>query len=375
MAVAEADLIAGFYEAAFDGTRFPAVLRDFGAFVDGIGAVLMLWDKQAQRPALLATAGHTGADAPEAYRRHYGALDPFRPVIAGLPTDTWTTSTAHFDDRFVAHDVFFNEYLLPRGIRYMASARVVAGPRFDAFLGVHRAPRQTPFSSDEVARLGHVGRHLGRAVRAFLELSDARLAHQAATAVANHSATPALLVDAGARVLFANPAAEALLARAPSLGTRGGSVVAARDADDRRLQRLIDTAVTAGAGGEMLIRQDAAQSIGVLVIPAGPLPTLYDLAPVPAALVLLDDWARRATPSTYGLGLRFGLTDSEAALARGLIDGKRLSEIAAARHVSVETVRTQLRSLFRKTGATRQADLLRILLARSAPAPGSDAPA
>jgi len=79
--------------------------------------------------------------------------------------------------------------------------------------------------------------------------------------------------------------------------------------------------------------------------------------------VLLHDPARRVKPPVKRLRALFGLTGAEATLAQGLLDGRRLAEIAASRDVSVETVRTQLRSLFKKTGASRQADLMRILLA------------
>jgi DNA-binding CsgD family transcriptional regulator len=86
------------------------------------------------------------------------------------------------------------------------------------------------------------------------------------------------------------------------------------------------------------------------------------VAPVPVALVLLHDPARHVVHPIKRLRALFGLTEAEALLARGLLDGRRLAEIAASRDVSVETVRTQLRSLFRKTGVSRQADLMRMLL-------------
>jgi DNA-binding CsgD family transcriptional regulator len=119
-------------------------------------------------------------------------------------------------------------------------------------------------------------------------------------------------------------------------------------------------------GGEMLVGRPAGQPpIVLLIAPAGPMTTLHGLPPVSAgaALILFNDPARRARHPTKRLQALFGLTKTEVVLAPALLDGKRLAEFAASRDVSVETVRTQFQSLLKKTGASRQTDLMRILFA------------
>ena len=360
--VDEAGLIAAFYEAAFDASRFPGALRRLAEFTESVGGVLLLWDKYAAEPALLTNGGHMGADASDAYRRHYAQIDPYRPLVEILAPNRWVRCNDFFDDAYVAKSAFYNEYLGPRGTRYMASARIVADAQFDAFVGIHRGRTDEPFAPAVIERVARIGRHLGRAVEVYLEVTRTGLGRTTAAAMPEQLTTPAVLVDGGARVLFANPAAEALLARETTLGIRYGRLSAVRGGDERQLASLIGVAVTTGAGGTMVIHRSAEQApLEVLVTPAGPVSTLYNLAPTTAALVLLRD---RMVAATAGLGLRerFDLTNSEAALAQGLLDGKRLTDIAAGRRVSIETVRTQLRSLFKKTGTARQVDLLRVLL-------------
>ena len=366
--VDEAALIAGFYEAAFDAGRFPDALRRLSEFADGIGSAMLLWDRHMAAPALLANAGHMGADASEAYRRHYAQIDPYRPLVEALAPGRWTRCLDHFDDGFVARSAFFNEYLLPRGIRYIAGARIAADTQFNAFVGIHRRRADAPFSADDLQRFERVGRHLARAIEIYLEVTRTRLARSATAALPDHLATPVLLLDADARVLFASPAAEARLAREAALGIRQGRLTAVRGGDERHLSSLVGVAATSGIGGEMLIRRsDDQPPLGIVVTPAGSVTTLYNLAPTPAALVLLREHVQIPARSIDGLRRRFGLTNSEATLALGLLDGKRLSDIAEARRVSVETVRTQLRSLFRKTRTARQVDLMRVLLATPEP--------
>jgi DNA-binding CsgD family transcriptional regulator len=68
-----------------------------------------------------------------------------------------------------------------------------------------------------------------------------------------------------------------------------------------------------------------------------------------------------ALPSEELLGALFSLTRAEARLARGVIAGCTLGEYARHAGVRMSTIRTQLRSIFVKSGVTRQADLVALL--------------
>jgi DNA-binding CsgD family transcriptional regulator len=68
-----------------------------------------------------------------------------------------------------------------------------------------------------------------------------------------------------------------------------------------------------------------------------------------------------APPSEELLGALFGLTRAEARLARGVLTGSTAGEYARQAGVRMATVRTQLHSIFIKTGVTRQAELVALL--------------
>jgi DNA-binding CsgD family transcriptional regulator len=74
-----------------------------------------------------------------------------------------------------------------------------------------------------------------------------------------------------------------------------------------------------------------------------------------------DPDARLATPEQVVARL-YGLTSSEARLAVAVASGDSLDGSAAAREISVSTVRQQMKQVFAKTGVRRQADLVRLLL-------------
>ena len=62
----------------------------------------------------------------------------------------------------------------------------------------------------------------------------------------------------------------------------------------------------------------------------------------------------------------FGLTPAEARLTAALVDGERLEEYADRLEISVNTVRTQSKQVFAKTGCGGQVELIRAILCNPA---------
>jgi len=76
------------------------------------------------------------------------------------------------------------------------------------------------------------------------------------------------------------------------------------------------------------------------------------------ALVFVTEHRQAPPPRVDWLRVRFGLSEAEAALTVALVDGSSLKEAAARRGVRESTVRSQLRSVFRKTNTRRQSELV-----------------
>lgn len=65
-----------------------------------------------------------------------------------------------------------------------------------------------------------------------------------------------------------------------------------------------------------------------------------------------------------GFAERHGLTPSESLLVESLAEGLSVAEHAEQRGISVNTARVHMQRVLEKTGAGRQAELLRMLLGR-----------
>jgi DNA-binding CsgD family transcriptional regulator len=86
------------------------------------------------------------------------------------------------------------------------------------------------------------------------------------------------------------------------------------------------------------------------------------MPPQAIAAVWISDPNDKPLSRSTRIQALFGLTNAEASLTCGIARGMSLTEIADTRKISRHTVRNQLKSVFTKTGARSQADLVRLVL-------------
>lgn len=119
---------------------------------------------------------------------------------------------------------------------------------------------------------------------------------------------------------------------------------------------------------EAIARACVTRGLHALFAPhAGLLPLRVVVAPIAldggsaGAAIWIAHGGAQALPDERTLRTMFGLSPAEAKLALGLLAGRTAGECARNAGVGVATVRSQLHSMFAKTGARRQAELVAIL--------------
>lgn len=71
--------------------------------------------------------------------------------------------------------------------------------------------------------------------------------------------------------------------------------------------------------------------------------------------------------SMDGLASIFQLSRAEAEIAGALVNGAKMKDISEQRNTTIETVRSQLKGIFSKTGASSQLDLMRLAVKMNPP--------
>ena len=103
-----------------------------------------------------------------------------------------------------------------------------------------------------------------------------------------------------------------------------------------------------------------------LILMVTPLRVTGAAGPRGAALLFVFDPEKTLQITSDTVKRMFGLSRAEAELAVALSCGKTLDAAAAERGISVHTTRSQLKTIFNKTGTKRQADLVSLLLSSPA---------
>jgi DNA-binding CsgD family transcriptional regulator len=90
-----------------------------------------------------------------------------------------------------------------------------------------------------------------------------------------------------------------------------------------------------------------------------------DIFAAASCVLVITSVAHPETASAQVVQGLFDLTPSEARIARGIAAGKTIDELAREAGLAVGTVRQQLKAVFSKTGVSRQAELVGILVGSS----------
>ena len=167
------------------------------------------------------------------------------------------------------------------------------------------------------------------------------------------------------RVIFANRAARDIdEARGDLLVDETVRVASPRLSAD--LKAIIDRACAAAAGGSdhlasLCVPRPSGSHDLLLTVCA--LPDARDRnIDAPQAVIFITDPSHRPNVPNTVLSELFGLTPTEAEVARSLAQGRRTDEIAADLSISPTTVAFHLGNLFAKTRTNRQADLIVLIL-------------
>jgi len=139
-------------------------------------------------------------------------------------------------------------------------------------------------------------------------------------------------------------------------------------AQNLELQRLVEAAIAAQRSGTTgmaralrVSRPSGRPELGLVIRPV-PASEWAEGQSSPCIVAFISDPGLEESAAQQLLGELFELSPAEANLAIKLARGLSLAQVCAEQSISQHTARAQLKSIFAKTGATRQAELVRLVL-------------
>lgn len=180
-----------------------------------------------------------------------------------------------------------------------------------------------------------------------------------------------LLLGAGGRLVHANTSGQAMLAEGDVLYDVCGRLASCDLAAHRIMQQIFatDDAPSPGRGSCAIAMTGLhGQRYVAHVLPLPSATRRYaGMGSPPLAAVFVRKATMAPSPRSDVIAKAFNLTPTELRVLLAIVELGSIPETAAALGVAVTTVKTHVRRLFEKTGATRQADFVKLVAAYATP--------
>jgi len=350
LSTVDAQLLASFYEGITNPQRFAQGLRRIGELLDCQRVSVNLWDRRGNWGCGSEAMHHDGGWQLKA-SDDILPEPALRAIVSQFAPGSWKLVEQLHSSSCVANAVLRADghaSLCTRITLSHAEALVSLNThggdwRLEQIEQAHKACRALLPALEAIARQ----QQLAQQVRSLSTMLDSLR-------------MPMMLIDSAQRALAANASARGLFNLSGK--TSSGKIeTALPGASASQFAQLIRQACSKTAAGGVLPLQlnEAADVAHLLVLP---LHLKRNSGRQTVALVLLHGPTSTSGHAKHLLQHVYGLTPAEARLALLILDGLSPSHAASVLKLSVTTVRTQLSSVLKKTGAQRQPDLVRRLV-------------
>jgi DNA-binding CsgD family transcriptional regulator len=298
------------------------------------------------------------------YREQFFAIDPF----VNLPPGKVVTQRELVPDEELLESEYYRDYLKPIGLFHILGVDTLAPDGMLARLRIARRPNEDAFTEADKSLCQKLLPHLRRAIQIHARLSRAESERDIYAGAVDQLSVATVILDEKGRVLTTNSVAKLLLEQKDGICTVERELQLTDRQSNSRLRELIAAAMAAQQAGTTgmaralrVLRPSGRSELGLVIRPV-PASEWAEGQSTPCIAVFISDPDHQESTSQQVLGELFGLTPAEANLAIKLARGRSLAQVSEEQNISRHTARAQLKSVFAKTGATRQAELVRLVL-------------
>lgn len=359
-------LLGALYQGSLESPPWQSALQLLRDQLKSAHVTLMLRPPSPESTGVMINTGVVTQQGVDSYETHFFALDPFVRLSEGqvvtaeeLIGKQWLQSTV------------YQEYLKPLDVRHLLGADIYTKDGIECRLRITRGHDAAPFSEADKGLVKRLLPHLKRSIQIHAQLDFLECERALFAGAVNRLLLGMVSFDQNGAIIETNPEARRILGEKDGIWLAGNNLCLDNSQESRDLQRLLRQALSGASINDegpgmveamAVTRPSGRAKLGVLV-KAVPMGQFSESKQRPAVVVFLrDPESNAAQPSQELVRRLFGLTRMEAQLALLLTEGLTLDEAAEKMNVRRNTARTHLRSIFCKTGVTRQTMLVRLLL-------------
>jgi len=371
-------IVQSIYRASAGLAPWLAALEGAAHAFDAWAVQLLGVDKRSGTVTFSYEAGRAPPESGLDYMRTYHRIDPRVALQRPWPVKKWLACQEHFDDAYVATSPFYQDFLIPYGGRYLFGAKLIEDDACIVLLGHLSRFGKPPLDGDQRAAFERIGEHIAQAFDIQRHLSRVAERDALGFALLDRLRQPVVLLDPNRRITFSSEAAKAILRRGDVIYDHEGTLACRSTESDLDLTLAMRELALAPINSNdarkapldrrpiRLRRGMGPQILAGTLLALRPKDVMGAFGRSPQALLTIYEPGVASEVDPFLLATTFDLTPAEGRVAARLASGLTLEAIAREFNISIWTVRSQLKSVFEKTGTNRQADLVRLLLVATA---------
>ncbi|MDY6850064.1 MAG: LuxR family transcriptional regulator [Thermodesulfobacteriota bacterium] len=365
----QAHLIETIYQTVQEPESWPKLLGEMVTATGSRSARLLVMNVAANR-VLASTKVNIDDDCHRQYADYFVNQCPWRPELKHKPSGRLYSTYLHFSCRqpdFYRTE-FFNDWARQQDIHHGLCGTVYGDDERSVQLLLQRTSGQGHYTEQDTRFVNTLVPHLQHALLAAGQIAQVRVEADAIARAAESEARPFLLLDRQLRIRYCSPLAEKLLVEGEVLTSHNGRPVLTDHSCDRRLKKLLrqclDGAIshTFAGGGSITVQRPGRLNLYLLLRPVHPaMPLLAGETDVFVAIYCHDPQAAVRLDQER-LRELYGLSAAEARVVVALVATPDSENLARQCCISLNTLRSHLKSVYLKTESNSRAELMKRLL-------------
>ena len=355
----DAGLVDLIYAAALGEQSWSAFMTGLAETSPGSFTLLFAFDTRRQAQVVNILQGRPD-EAKQDLEAYFGAINPYAPHCMVKPLGIGVAGDRLVPHKRLARTEFYNDFMQKLDTSSTVGIAVDRSPLSTILIST--ATRQN--DEDEQRRIAaqytRLAPHLSRVAQFYRRNAPSRMATELGASLFDAVDVGVVLVTHDMRVASISAAAQRIAGDRLLFDAAGRLRLPLADAQ-AALRAMCERRYD---GAQSQVFAGAGLKLTLVKISQGGVIDMFDDCGVAVMVSALGGIGAHMDPDA--IARAYGLTPAEKRVLEGVLAGRTTDEIARAAGRSRETIRSQLKSIYAKTGSMGRADLLRLLTGHGA---------
>ncbi len=363
-----ASIIDTIYQASLDLSLWEDVVKKLAEELCAHSSMLRVFDDNYRSYNYFVSYGYDKGIQKQ-YGEYFAHIDPIQDVLRDMPDGLVLPQHAVMSMKDFYRTEFYNDYAKPQGFSHTIGGVFLKDKNGSVQFGMQRTRRQPLYDQYDVSKLKLFVPHLKRAISFNKKIYECNAVNRNLETAISHMPFAVFFLNIQGKVIGLNIKAEELIIDGRLINVFNQKVHFFNPIDNHKFQTTLASVVKHSDHEDNYIslQDDNGKFHHIFVFPIN-----FEKSEMFNEINSYQNGVMVGIfPETNTIKLNsklckqvFGFTHSEFEVSQHLVNGNSLERIARIRGVTLNTVKSQLKTLFKKTETQSQSALVQCVLSQ-----------